>query len=74
MSEDREVTIYDIAKYLNVSAATVSRGLKNNPMISKNTRKKIVEAAKSLGYQSNTFASSLRSRHTHTLGTYWYRD
>lgn len=68
MPEDREVTIYDIAKYLNVSAATVSRGLKDNPTISKSTRKKIVEAAKSLGYQSNTFASSLRSKHTHTLG------
>ena len=66
--EDREVTIYDIARHLNISAATVSRGLKNNPMISKSTRKKIADAAKSLGYQSNTFASSLRSRHTHTLG------
>jgi LacI family transcriptional regulator len=68
MSEDREVTIYDIAKYLNLSAATVSRGLKNNPMINKNTRKKITDAAIALGYQSNTFASSLRSKHTHTLG------
>lgn len=68
MPEDREVTIYDIARYLNVSAATVSRGLKDNPTISKSTRKKIAEAAKMLGYQSNTFASSLRSKHTHTLG------
>lgn len=68
MQEDREVTIYDIAKYLNISAATVSRGLKNNPMISKQTRKKISDAANLLGYQSNTFASSLRSRQTHTLG------
>lgn len=68
MPEDREITIYDIAKHLNISAATVSRGLKNNPMISKNTRKKIAEAAKELGYQSNTFASSLRSGQTHTLG------
>lgn len=68
MPEDREVTIYDIAKYLNLSAATVSRGLNDNPMISKTTRKKIVDAAKSLGYQSNTFASSLRSKQTHTLG------
>jgi len=68
MPEYREVTIYDIAKHLNISAATVSRGLKNNPMIKKSTRKKILDAAKSLGYQSNTFASSLRSRHTHTLG------
>ncbi|SHL36101.1 transcriptional regulator, LacI family [Chitinophaga jiangningensis] len=68
MAEDREVTIYDIAKYLNISAATVSRGLKNNPMISKQTRKKITDAATMLGYQSNTFASSLRSRQTLTLG------
>jgi LacI family transcriptional regulator len=68
MPEDREITIYDIARHLNISAATVSRGLKDNPMISKSTRKKIVDAAKSLGYQSNTFASSLRSKHTHTLG------
>ena len=37
-------------------------------MIKKSTRKKILDAAKSLGYQSNTFASSLRSRHTYTLG------
>lgn len=37
-------------------------------MISKSTRKRIADAARSLGYQSNTFASSLRSKHTHTLG------
>lgn len=68
MAEDREVTIYDIARHLNISAATVSRGLKDSPMINKNTRKKIIEAAESLGYQSNTFASSLRSKQTHKLG------
>jgi LacI family transcriptional regulator len=68
MANNRDITIYDIAKHLNISAATVSRGLKNNPIISKNTRKKIAETAKALGYQTNTFASSLRSRRTHTLG------
>ncbi|NIG54472.1 LacI family DNA-binding transcriptional regulator [Chitinophaga sp. Cy-1792] len=68
MAEDREVTIYDIAKYLNISAATVSRGLKNNPTISKKTCKKIIDTANMLGYQSNAFASNLRSRQTHTLG------
>lgn len=68
MSDHREVTIYDIAKHLKLSAATVSRGLKNNPKINKNTRKKILDAAAELGYQSNTFASSLRSKHTQTLG------
>jgi len=68
MAEYKEITIYDIAKYLNISATTVSRGLKNHPAINKHTCKKIAEAAKLLGYRSNSFASSLRSKTTHTLG------
>lgn len=68
MPPDKEVTIYDIARHLNISATTVSRGLKNHPTINKNTRKKIFEAARELGYRSNLFASSLRSKRTHTLG------
>ncbi|HKZ66646.1 MAG TPA: LacI family DNA-binding transcriptional regulator [Chitinophagaceae bacterium] len=68
MGDDKEITIYDIAKHLNISATTVSRGLKDHPAINKNTRKKIFEAAKHLGYRSNTFASSLRSKKTFTLG------
>lgn len=68
MADDKEITIYDIAKHLNISATTVSRGLKDHPTINKNTRKKIFEAAKHLGYRSNTFASSLRSKKTFTLG------
>jgi LacI family transcriptional regulator len=68
MAQDREITIYDIAKHLNISATTVSRGLKNHPAINKNTRKKIAEAARLLGYRSNLFASSLRSKKTNTIG------
>lgn len=68
MEDDKEITIYDIAKHLNISATTVSRGLKDHPTINKNTRKKIFEAAKHLGYRSNTFASSLRSKKTFTIG------
>ncbi len=68
MAENKEITIYDIARYLKISATTVSRGLKNHPTINKNTCKKIAEAARILGYRSNTFASSLRSKTTHTLG------
>jgi LacI family transcriptional regulator len=68
MKAEKEITIYDIARHLNISATTVSRGLKDHPAINKNTRKKIAEAARELGYRSNTFASSLRSRQTHTIG------
>lgn len=68
MAHEKEITIYDIAKHLNITAATVSRGLNNHLAINKNTRKKIAEAASKLGYRSNTFASSLRSRKTNTIG------
>lgn len=68
MPDEKEITIYDIARQLNISATTVSRGLKDHPSINKNTRKKIADAAKELGYQSNNFASSLRSKKTYTLG------
>jgi LacI family transcriptional regulator len=68
MTDNKDITIYDIAKHLNISATTVSRGLKDHPAINKNTRKKIAEAARLLGYRSNTFASSLRSKRTHTIG------
>ncbi|QEC40601.1 LacI family DNA-binding transcriptional regulator [Pseudobacter ginsenosidimutans] len=68
MPDQKEVTIYDIARYLNLSATTVSRGLKDHPTINKQTRKKIAEAAQLLGYRSNTFASSLRSKRSNTIG------
>lgn len=68
MPAEKDITIYDIASYLNISATTVSRGLKDHPAINKHTRKKIADAARELGYRSNTFASSLRSKKTYTIG------
>ena len=68
MKSDKEVTIYDIAAELNISAGTVSRGLKDHPAISKKTKKRINEAAQVMGYRFNTFASNLRSKRTNTIG------
>jgi len=69
MSEpEKEVTIYDIAKKLNISAATVSRGLQDHPGINKNTKKKILNAAAEMGYRSNSFASSLRKKRSNIIG------
>ncbi len=68
MSREKEITIYDIARQLNISAATVSRGLQDHPAVNKSTRKKIQELARQLGYRSNTFASNLRKKSTHTIG------
>lgn len=68
MTKNKDITIYDIARQLNVSSATVSRALKNNPAINEKTRIKIVELAREMGYQTNTFASSLRNNRTYTIG------
>ncbi|HEY4147335.1 MAG TPA: LacI family DNA-binding transcriptional regulator [Chitinophagaceae bacterium] len=68
MSKQKEVNIYDIAKVLGVSIATVSRALKNDPAVSKATRKRVSDAAKKMSYRPNNFASNLRSQKTHTIG------
>ncbi|HXI01140.1 MAG TPA: LacI family DNA-binding transcriptional regulator [Sphingobacteriaceae bacterium] len=68
MQTDKDITIYDIAAELNISAATVSRGLNNHPAISSKTKKRINDIAVVMGYRSNKFASNLRSKRTNTIG------
>lgn len=68
MSKAKEVTIYDIAKKLNVSPATISRGLQDHPGISKKTKKKILDMVELMGYRTNHFARNLRQQHTKTIG------
>src|SRR4030042_6218290 len=68
MKSNKEVTIYDVAKALDISPSTVSRGLKDHPQISKETKKRILTVAGEMGYQHNKFASSLRKRRTETIG------
>jgi LacI family transcriptional regulator len=65
---DKDITIYDIARELQLSAATVSRGLRNSKVINTYTKKRILEKAEELGYRHNTFASSLRKQKSHTIG------
>lgn len=68
MSKAKEITIYDIAKKLKISGATVSRGLANHPAISEKTKKKIQDTAAKMGYRTNNFASNLRRQTTNTIG------
>jgi len=68
MTPRKEVTIYDIAKMLNLSASTVSRGLRGHAVIRKDTRRRIIEAANAMGYQQNTFARNLRKNRSNTIG------
>ena len=68
MRQEKEITIYDLASQLGLSAATVSRALKDHPAINKHTKKKITDLATQLGYRSNNFASNLRTQKTNTIG------
>jgi len=68
MKSNKEVTIYDVAKVLNISPSTVSRGLKDHPHIRKETKKNIIATAKEMGYRQNKFASNLRQKRTNTIG------
>ena len=68
MLQDKEITIYDLARKLNISIATVSRALKDDPVVSKKTRKKIADLAEEMGYRSNNFARNLRTQRTNTIG------
>lgn len=66
--KSKEITIYDIAQALELSPATVSRGLQNHPLIKEETKQRILEKALALGYRRNTIASNLRTQKTHTIG------
>jgi len=68
MTGKKDITIYDIARVLGLSPATVSRGLKDHPAINIKTRKRIMDTAREMGYRSNSFASNLRMQKTNTIG------
>jgi DNA-binding LacI/PurR family transcriptional regulator len=65
---DQKTTIYDIAKKLDITAATVSRALNNNPKISEATRKLVLETATKMNYKQNRLAQSLRSGKSNNVG------
>ena len=69
-SKPRRVTIRDVAARANVDVSLVSRVLNNHPKASASpaTRERIVEAARTLGYQPNVVARGLRMARTWTLG------
>lgn len=62
------VTLKQIAKELGMSAMTVSRALNNKENVDKNTKKRVVEKARSMGYTPNHVAKSLVSSKTNTIG------
>ena len=68
MSEWRRPTAAFISDRLGVSKSTVSRALAGHPGISKETRGRVTEVARELGYQPNAFARSLVTNRSRVVG------
>ena len=63
----KRVSSIDVAKFANVSQATVSRVFSGSDNVSKNTKIKVMEAARQLNYKPNLLASALNQRHVHII-------
>lgn len=61
-------SIKDVAREAGVSIATVSRVLNDIDVVNEETKKKVQEAIKKLGYRPNIVARSLKTQRTKTLG------
>lgn len=68
MARSKTPTIIDIAAAAGVSKSAVSRALLGQGDVSPETRRRVEEAAKRLGYVANAMARGLVSSRTRTLG------
>jgi LacI family transcriptional regulator len=62
------VTIQDIAKHLNLAVSTVSKALNNYPDVSPQTKTRVIDCARDLGYYPSATARNLRRRRTDKIG------
>jgi DNA-binding LacI/PurR family transcriptional regulator len=62
------ITIRDVAKKLNLSITTVSRGLDGYDDVAEDTRQLIVKTAHEMGYVPNQAARQLRRKRSDTIG------
>ncbi len=64
----RHVTINDVARYADLSIATVSRVMHNSPRVSAETRQRVLDAIETLGYTPNALSRGLAMRSASTIG------
>jgi DNA-binding LacI/PurR family transcriptional regulator len=66
--EHAPASIKDIARALGISHSTVSRALRDSPLVRAETAAEIKEKAYALGYRPSAVARSLVTRETRTIG------
>lgn len=69
-----KATSFDIAHYAGVSQSTVSRALRNSPLVNEETRRRVHEVAKQLNYKVDKNASNLRTQQSSTLALLLFED
>jgi LacI family transcriptional regulator len=62
------VTIRDVAELCGFSEATVSNALANKALVTQETKAKVFEAARTLGYEVSPIARALKTGRTRTVG------
>jgi len=67
-NENAKWTIYDVAREAGVSAKTVSRVLNNKPGVGKETRARILQIMRQVGYHPHIGARSLRGKQRGSIG------
>lgn len=72
--KDDKPTSFDIAYRAGVSQPTVSRALRDSPLVSKETREKVQRIAQEMGYKVDKNAANLRSKSTKTLALLLFED
>jgi DNA-binding LacI/PurR family transcriptional regulator len=73
MKETR-TTSREIAELARVSQATVSRALRNSPLVSPETRARVQSIAEQLHYRTDRSAAGLRTRRSHTLALLLFEE
>lgn len=71
---EQKTTSFDIAYRAGVSQSTVSRALRDSPLVGRQTRERIQAIAKEMNYKVDKNASNLRSQTTKTLAVLLFED
>lgn len=69
-----KTTSFDIAHRAGVSQATVSRALRDSPLVNAETRRRIQQIAREMNYRVDRSAAGLRSQRSSTLALLLFPD
>lgn len=69
-----KTTSFDIAHRAGVSQATVSRALRNSPLVNPDTRERVQRIAREMNYRVDRSAAGLRSQQSRTIALLFFED